>query len=247
MFVKRYSQRLSSFGSVQKVASIYDSVMKGAGTQHMMDNVVCDATMCHWDGFLGKNDTDKNGNPLHHCDDRLYTTAMSLNALVDTWTEPTPCRNNKGECLRWSIDTPPSVQAAVERGVEYVSVASLNGTRQDNAFFSGSVKGPDSQWFWFPANHLMFVNGTKILPPYTFDDIEPSSVLSMKGVLSADEYEKMVANPIFGEPTPVVFNGYNNGSWFPYWSSDAITTASSLAILTKADAILESNPVASVQ
>ena len=87
--------------------------------------------------------------------------------------------------------------------------------------------------FFFPANRREYFNGT------TFSDDKfpssPKNILGMKGVVTADEYNALLKKPHFGRFTEMTFNGYNSeaGGFFPFWSSDPYTYATTLVSLAQ--------------
>ena len=71
------------------------------------------------------------GKPVSHGEDRIYSTAMAVNALLYTWTE-------RGRLV---ADTPAMVTDTVTRACKWLLENSLSGKYKPyNAFFSGSVK-----------------------------------------------------------------------------------------------------------
>lgn len=87
---------------------------------------------------------------MNYAEDRLFSTSMAINALIDTWT--TTLSNNSSKRL-WIGQTPPEVKTSVIRAVNWLNHFIL---REDylpeNAFFSGSVKGANDLPFAYPAN-----------------------------------------------------------------------------------------------
>ena len=63
----------------------------------------------------GDNDTS-DGKPLNSAEDRLFSTAMAMNALLDTWTQ------NNGSCQRkWLANTPSDVQNVVNMAASWLN------------------------------------------------------------------------------------------------------------------------------
>ena len=74
------------------------------------------------------------GKPISHGEERIYSTAMAVNALLYTWTE-------QGKLLD---ETPASVRDTATRASKWLLEYSLSDKYKPfNAFFSGSIKGPD--------------------------------------------------------------------------------------------------------
>ena len=74
------------------------------------------------------------GKPISHGEDRIYSTAMAVNALLYSWTE-------RGKLL---AETPASMRDTATRASKWLLEYSLSDKYKPfNAFFSGSIKGPD--------------------------------------------------------------------------------------------------------
>ncbi len=72
--------------------------------------------------WQGNNDTS-GGKPFNSAEDRLFSTAMALNALLDTWTL------NGGSCRRqWMSNTPSAVKNVVNMAVSWLNTFILDGT-----------------------------------------------------------------------------------------------------------------------
>ena len=88
--------------------------------------------------------------------------------------------------------------------------------------------------FQYPANRLEFFNGTKFKP-----DKFPNApfVIGFEGVVSESEYASMLKEPHFGDYTPIDFDGFNPADepegFFPFWSSDAYTYATTMLAISK--------------
>lgn len=96
-----------------------------------------DQGYAYWDDFLGDGDTDAAGNLTPSYDDRLFSTAVAVNALLDTWT----IRDGPAK-RQWKPNVSPVVQNMILGGVTFLNEQTFSGVYiPDNAFFSGSVKG----------------------------------------------------------------------------------------------------------
>ena len=91
--------------------------------------------------------------------------------------------------------------------------------------------------FFYPANRKEYFNGT------TFNDKTfpqgLDNIIGMEGYVTPAKYTEMLQQPHFGMMTPLIFKGYNSGhdSFFPFWTSDAYTYATSLVALSHFDNI----------
>lgn len=71
-------------------------------------------------------------------DARVCSTAMAVNALIGWWTYE---RNGR---IYWMNDVNPLVKEIVMNSVNWLTQNAANQPQQlQNAFFSGSVKGPE--------------------------------------------------------------------------------------------------------
>src|SRR5690554_4175927 len=111
-----------------------------------------------WDEFLGVNDTFF-GRPVNRAEDRLFSTSMAVNALMDTWTvSDDTCK------LKFIPTVPTQVKQTIENAVKFLRENILSGELlKENSFFSGSMKGLSSLPFAYPANFRKYLNGT--VPP----------------------------------------------------------------------------------
>ena len=68
---------------------------------------------------------------MNHAQDRIFSTAMAVNALLYTWM--------KGDTLL--VDTPAAVKETVDKASQWLVENTLSGKYKPwNAVFSGSVK-----------------------------------------------------------------------------------------------------------
>jgi len=195
-----------------------------------------------WDDFLGMADTDKNGNPAPTYEDRLFTTAITANALLDMWTTAS------SSCVAvWRSDVPSTVQTAVDGATSFLGDEILGEDYlPSNAFFSGSGKSfPWTISYAYPMTAAQYLNGTQITTdqqhntPWSIFMLNTNIMSGVHGVLSESEYATMLTQlwgntsvPI--EPAPY---GYNTTP-FPYWNSNAITYAVTLRLLAKYQQLL---------
>jgi len=228
-----------TFGPIEVLANqvrvMLTSVMRGSATEQLIENSIEDADFVYWQDFIGQADISWLGYPDPHPDDRLFSTSMGLNALIDAWTQYNPADKTS---LYWVKGVPKSVKNAVQKSSLFLSKYILSDQYQKfNSFFSGSVKGMEQLPFAFPANRLEYLNGT-ILPP---DDNNPGDITSelicgMQGVMDESQYQQQLNSTHFSMPVPQQFTGFNS-AFFPFWSSSTLTDATSLVAIAKAKKI----------
>eukprot|EP01129_Flabellula_baltica_P016964 TRINITY_DN925_c0_g2_i1.p1 TRINITY_DN925_c0_g2~~TRINITY_DN925_c0_g2_i1.p1 ORF type:complete len:626 (+),score=134.24 TRINITY_DN925_c0_g2_i1:27-1904(+) len=205
-------------------------------TQQLLKKSQTDASgRLFWDDFLGDGD-EENGKPKIRGEDRIYSTSVAVNALLDVWTV-------EGEnCARkWVSDVDPEVKDKIGKAIAWLEHYIMKDTyAHENAFFSGSVKGMAQLPFLYPANRIEYFNGTAI-PPRGPGSVVIDDMLDLvKGVIDEDEYQKMLQEIWFFAPTPTTFTTYNvPGSTFPYWSSPSLTYATTLVALSKHMSVLK--------
>ncbi len=188
--------------------------MENEGTQQILSLSATDGTYTYWDDFLGVNDTDIFGRPINRAEDRLFTTSVAVNALLDTWT----LQSTNGR--KWKPSTPSSVVTSVEEAIEFLNDYILDGTfARENAFFSGSQKGLDTLPFKYPSNFQMFLNRTLLEPNPPESAVAFDLINVVSGLMDASLYETELHQTHFNFTTPLVFKGYNRAisDVFPYW------------------------------
>ena len=89
--------------------------------------------------------------------------------------------------------------------------------------------------FWYPANLYEFPNGTRFNGT-SFPGSSPFAI-GFQGHVDETTYQKLIKEKHLGRNTPIDFHGYNDPSdshgFFPFWSSDAYTYATTLLALSK--------------
>jgi len=189
---------------MEKARQLLAESLRPHGTRHLLAQATSDDNeeMAWWHGTLATGE------------DRVYGTALAINALLDIWTRESSV---PGEKLRWIDDTPAEVQDMATRGVRWlchaITVAKLP---MYNACFSGSVKGYGTLPFIFPLNVRE-----------TYGDLLISGV---RGVVPEGEFERSLA-----EKRASIRSGTlgKRSEFFSHWSSPAITRAVSLLALAK--------------
>ena len=111
--------------------------------------------------FLGMNDTNIFGKQEPSNDDCLFSTAQAVNILIATWT----FQDLNTKSLHWKTETPGSVKSLVKSCVDWLMEYALGKKYKPlNAFFSGSVKGLQSNPYVYPANFAQYTNETNVDP-----------------------------------------------------------------------------------
>jgi hypothetical protein len=211
--------------------------MRLSGTPQLLNCSKIDSInkWIYWDEFLGNSDVNNEHESTPHFDDRIFSTAVAINALIDTWTQKI------NSTIIWLVDTPEKVKSTCEQATNFLNNFILTDTYQlDNAFFSGSVKSTTTLPPYYPNNELIYMNGTKLDQFIaTFDDIDRTLSLAMKGVVSEAEYEEMINKRPFNQTTPQSFPGFDvDGFGMPFWSSSVLTQSMTALALGKIGILL---------
>ncbi|KAJ5077229.1 hypothetical protein M0811_00549 [Anaeramoeba ignava] len=220
----------------ETVYNMFLSTMENEGTAQILKAVQEDSNNAWWDDFLGDNDTNLIGKHVNNAEDRIFTTSIAMNALIDTWT----IRNDYK--YTWRQETPEYIKDIIQKGINWLVKYSISSTyKPENCFFSGSGKSVDGMPFWYPATYIEYLNGTVVPPDSPPSVITNELIDAMSGILSSDDYNHMVYDELhFQSPTPTNFTGFNTGSFFPYWSSPALTYSTTLLAISKYSTITQS-------
>ncbi|OWF43412.1 uncharacterized protein LOC110459787 isoform X1 [Mizuhopecten yessoensis] len=186
----------------------------------------------YWDNFLGDGDINSDNSSVVRAEDRIFTTAMVVNTLIDVWT----VYNQSAFRLEWLPGVSPQLNDTIKRAVAWLTDFSLGPTYKPwNTFFSGSGKGLKSLPFWYPANRIEYMNGTAVN-----SSVIPHGVnflIGISGYVPDEKYNAMLKVPHFGVMTPTDFPGFNDPTephgFFPFWSSDSYTYSATLMALSK--------------
>ncbi|XP_033099999.1 uncharacterized protein LOC117103538 [Anneissia japonica] len=207
----------------------FKRVLQGKASEMILSEANPDGDGLYFEEFLGNGDTDFSGAPMKRGEDRLFSTSMAINFYIATWA----VQDKTTGKLYWTEGTPNDIKEVVEKAVKWLNTYILEDTYKPfGAFFSGSFKGAESVPFYFPTNHIEFLNGT-ILPSNT-SIFDRNIVIAMSGVIGEEEYEDLLKITHFGKMTPTNFTGYNDpNAVFPFWTSDAYTYANTLLALAK--------------
>lgn len=221
------------------VLNTFNNAMAEAGVASILNmarNIVIDSktgkTALFWDDFLGEH--DKNVCPLNKNDDRVYTSAIALNSLIDICTERIYISNKDSEyTIEWKNGIQDKVKNSINSGIAGLLRTSGEGHgildllfRKENAFFSGSVK-ENTFPYYYPYNILEPLIEKQANQEE--EEVYSGKVVALKGYLEKAEYNLLVEK--FNPPTE--YTKYKNSGPFPYWSSPALTHALVINVLSK--------------
>ncbi|CAF4447464.1 unnamed protein product, partial [Adineta steineri] len=130
-----------------------------------------------YDDFLGINDTNLFDKLEPTGEDRIFSTAQTVNVLISSFTY----LDNATGKLKWINDRQiETIQIMVNKSISWL-LENVFKYQPFNCFFSGSVKGFNQLPFWYPANIYQFLNGTTFDPNH-FDINNGSLVDAIVGV-----------------------------------------------------------------
>jgi hypothetical protein len=187
-----------------------------------------------YDDFLGLNDTTIFGKSHPTGEDRIFSTAQTVNILIASFTY----LNKTTGKLKW-IDYDEQqmkiIQLMINKSISWL-IENAFEYQPFNCFFSGSVKGFNQLPFWYPANIYQYLNGS-ILDPNHFNAKNQSftdTIIGINGIINETIYQQMINEKHFNVSTPITFEGYNaRGAEFPFWSSQPYTHAVTLLALAQ--------------
>ncbi|CAF3976494.1 unnamed protein product [Rotaria sp. Silwood2] len=186
-----------------------------------------------YDDFLGTNDTNIFGKLEPTGEDRIFSTAQTVNVLIASFTY---FDKDTGK-LKWISDEQQidTIKIMINKSISWLLINAFK-YQPFNCFFSGSVKGVNQLPFWYPANIYQFLNGSTLDPDH-FDTDNQSlidSIVGVSGYIDETIYERMISEKHFNRSTPTTFNGYNvPGGEFPFWSSQPYTHSVTLLALAQ--------------
>lgn len=231
-FVARLAHALESTDSLPypvlaEALAALQPALAGPATDQLMAMAQTTAGWLFWDDFLGNADS----TPSY--DDRLFSTAMALNALMDIWTTTAVQEGRTRRVYKPSV--PARVKDAVLSAAGFLSANALGSAyKRENAFFSGSVKSAESVPFFYPSNYKQAYNGSVITCDSPVSEASTDLIIGVSGVIPEIQYNVLLSTPCFGMSPPVADPGSNCASCaFPYWSSPALTDATALLALSK--------------
>jgi hypothetical protein len=159
--------------------------MQTFGTNQLMalKNHDISSRIVYWDDFLGNGDISPN------YEDRVFSTSMAFNALINTWTESVLDGNDKKR-LRYISHVPKIVVETIEKASRFLTSREADRMPQENAFFSASVKDQSSLPFFGVTNYRKSVDGLHSLEctDSLFKGIH--YVFGVQGLMSEIEYEQ---------------------------------------------------------
>jgi hypothetical protein len=231
----RESDNLAEFPLLLSAKLELETALTTAGTKQILSLGNSSAKYWFWDDFLGDYGSQNRG------EDRLFTTALAVNALFDIWTAPSA---NGGRL--WISATPKIVRDATNAAIAYLQ-DKIFVDEPMNAFFSGSVKSASSLPFVYPATFSRLLNGTQIDPrkPFPSGNTSAYLIFGVDSVVPQAEYDKMLNETWFSNQVPVEnvtsrdFN-LNGGGWFPFWSAPSLTYSTTLLAMVNFNS-LENN------
>jgi len=145
--------------------------------------------------------------------DRVYSSSVAINALLDTWT----VKAQPEAGLVWMPNTPSEVKAVVRKGVRWlVQAITVRGLSLYNACFSGSIRGYATLPFHFPAN-----------VHETYGDM---MIFGVRGLMGESQYEDRLAQSKARLKKGILGMGSQH---FSYWVSPVVTQAIVLLALAK--------------
>ena len=170
--------------------------MQKYGTPQMLTFKKDDASsgVVYWDDFLGNGDLSPN------FEDRVFSSSMAFNALVNTWTEGYRASDGSKR-LRYSSDISPLLATTIERAAQFLLSKETDALPQENAFFSASVKDQNSLPFYGVTNYRKSVDGMHSLE--CTDNLYQgiNYVFGVKGLMSEDDYSQQLKAGCFNTST----------------------------------------------
>lgn len=153
-----------------------------------------------WEGFLG------NFANVTRNEDRMFSTAVTLNTLIDLFTVTKEVNDKKSR--EWVKHASAEIKTVIYEATAFLAIAAeMPDVSKLNAFFSGSIKGFTSLPYFYPANYDVFKNnGTKIdSATASASVINDQLIHAFLGTVEKEEYEKMLSHTWFGVDTPTEF------------------------------------------
>jgi hypothetical protein len=215
---------------VQQIKAVLYPTARTKITEYLLYSVQCEGEYAFWDGAsLGIDNTSS----LQRHNDRKFITALSINTLLNLWTT----RQDTG--MEWLDQTPKEVPPLIKKGISWLRKYAFSKKYPDhNAFFSSSVKHPDSLPFLFPANMVERVNAPVFRNKSSEKKAshEGHSIFAMSGVPSRENYEQTLKEKGLANVDPYRFKRCYELE-FPYWSAPSVVCALICCALTKGSAL----------
>jgi len=202
-------------------------------TKWLLSNKQQEGQFIFWEQFLGNADSSYLVFEVHHHEDRVFSTAMSVNTLININTKKV------GNDLQW-IDSPllKDIKAAVEGAIKWLSnTIKIKELLPENCFFSATIKNSSEIPFFYPRNVLKDINGQTIKLDADIDiekhpEIVATMMAGVSGIIEKDEYANMIQQKWFGHKVEQQCKGYNTFP-FVYWSSPSLTHSVCALALSK--------------
>jgi hypothetical protein len=242
-FVSRISHLLNSSPNGRKypLHRILDPIrvkltnaIRQFGAEQLLNRMQRQGSYVFWDDFLGNADVNEAGAPIPKYEDRVFSTCVALNALIDMWTTSSFDGNTRS--ISWDKSTPRSVKQVINSGISWILDQSHNFAKE-NVFFSGSVKSELSLPFYFPQNVFREINSTIDLGCKAGVGFDNGStiIVGVEGNINPNAYISKLADQCHGSSVPISNAGLNCAMCiFPYWSSPALTNTVEILVLSKA-------------
>jgi hypothetical protein len=187
-----------------------------------------------YDDFLGINDTNIFKKPEPTGEDRIFSTAQTVNILIGSFTYFDKT-TGKLKWINYDEKQIEIIKIMINKSISWL-LENIFKYEPFNCFFSGSVKGFNQLPFWYPANIYQYLNGT-ILDPNHFNIKNQSlvdTIVGVSGYINETIYQKMILEKHFNISTPTTFQGYNTPRGeFPFWSSQPYTYSVTLLALAQ--------------
>ncbi|CAF1313906.1 unnamed protein product [Adineta steineri] len=215
---------------LNRVYTVLSDVYRNDVVKYFQEHVRLDKSS--YDDFLGINDTNLFDKLEPTGEDRIFSTAQTVNVLISSFTYLDSATGK----LKWINDRQiETIQIMVNKSISWL-LENVFKYQPFNCFFSGSVKGFNQLPFWYPANIYQFLNGTTFDPNH-FDINNESlvdAIVGVSGYINETTYQRMISEKHFNVSTPTIFNGYNvPGGEFPFWSSQPYTYSVTLLALAQ--------------
>ncbi|CAF1410409.1 unnamed protein product [Adineta steineri] len=215
---------------LNRVYTVLSDVYRNDVVKYFQEHVRLDKSS--YDDFLGINDTNLFDKLEPTGEDRIFSTAQTVNVLISSFTYLDSATGK----LKWINDRQiETIQIMVNKSISWL-LENVFKYQPFNCFFSGSVKGFNQLPFWYPANIYQFLNGTTFDPNH-FDINNGSlvdAIVGVSGYINETTYQRMISEKHFNVSTPTIFNGYNvPGGEFPFWSSQPYTYSVTLLALAQ--------------
>ena len=138
---------MQRFPVLQNVSSTLTKSMMKNGAEQLLRLVSIPSggsgNVAYWDGFLGNADT-RGTTTLQFHEDRVYSTSVAVNALLDTFTLSSV--GDKGEKkLSWRPEVTDEIKTTVDKALNWL-VNEAADFPKENTFFSASMKGNVAPW-----------------------------------------------------------------------------------------------------